>query len=141
MTSSSRSVPQDPPIWTKMAWSSKSAASESTLRSAIQRHFVFERFSSSCSAFVCTVAGAGGFCAPAGASGYGTTTALVSSTSTRGGVADHGHTGRARESVLHHTHLRAIATDRELGDTSLLLGLYQRPWTRAPQSVGPNQRQ
>src|SRR5438093_1407117 len=58
-----------------------------------------------------------------------------------GGVSDHGHTGRAREPVLHHTHLRAIATDRELGDTSLLLGLYQRPWTRAPQSVGPNQRQ
>src|SRR5512145_879240 len=58
MTPSSWSLDMVPPMWTKTAWSSKSAARESTLRSDIQRHFVFERFRISCSLFVCAIAGA-----------------------------------------------------------------------------------
>src|SRR4029077_1935096 len=49
MTSSSWLRDIVPPMCTKTAWSSKSAARESTLRSAIQRHFVLERLTISCS--------------------------------------------------------------------------------------------
>src|SRR5512142_1633594 len=64
MTSSSWLLDMVPPMWTKTAWSSKSAARESTLRSAIQRHFVFERSRIARSAFVSL--GVAGICALAG---------------------------------------------------------------------------
>src|SRR6266542_3805995 len=58
----------------------------------------------------------------------------------KGSVADDGHTSGGREPVLHHTHVRAIAIDRQFSKASLALGLDQRPWTHSSQSVGSPQR-
>src|SRR5437867_1733767 len=57
MTSSSWFFENVAPIWTNTAFSSKSAARESTLRSDIQRHFCRERLSISCCALALIVAG------------------------------------------------------------------------------------
>ena len=71
---------------------------------------------------------------------YGTTTAFVSSTSTTA-ESPTMVTPEARVSPsFTHAHLGAIAIDRQLGDTSLLLGLDQRLRPHGSQSVGPNQR-
>src|SRR5690349_13142826 len=51
MISSSCAFPQDPPIWTKTAFSWKSASRVSILRSDIQSHFSLERLIISCPKF------------------------------------------------------------------------------------------
>src|SRR6187401_3078466 len=51
-------------------------------------------------------------------------------------VADEGHTCRAGEPVFYHSHSRAIAVDGQFGESSLPLGLDQRPWAHGPQAVG-----
>ena len=53
------------------------------------------------------------------------------------GVANEGHAGGAREPLLQHAHLGAIAGDRQLGEPSLLLGLDQ---LRGPAVRNPSGR-
>src|SRR5687767_14048722 len=54
------------------------------------------------------------------------------------GIANDGDSGGATEALPQHAHLGAIAIHRQLGKTSLLLGLDQLLRTRGASSIGPN---
>ena len=56
------------------------------------------------------------------------------------GVADEGHTGRAREPIFDHAHVRPIAIDGQFRESSLPLGLDQRPRAHGSQTIGTGQR-
>jgi hypothetical protein len=58
----------------------------------------------------------------------------------KSGIADDAHTSGGRQSLLQHTHFRAVGCDRQFGEASLALGLYQRLSTHGSQPIRSIQR-